>query len=502
MKSRLGTAATLVAGLALLVGVLYHRSLDVGFLSDDWYFLRIAMTGGPSFLPRIDPSDSQAHHFVPIGELWFYLLFEIFDLNSRAWHSAKLLLHALNAALVYVVARRVMHTSREGALLASIAFAACFLYYESVIWIAGLFYVGAAPFFLLSLLFYSSFLESGGALRYLAYVACFLMALLCIEGGVAVLGAAFLLDLLRPSPEVRAWVKLLGSCVRQTPALVAFLAYWLWRFIVLDAGRGASEAVPVVKMAGTTVYALFGFFSAGIPHVYLSFFEVKRLAAAVVLTLCFIVIARGNWRVRFCLLAFVAAYSPYIALSGLNARYFYLPGIFSALFLGVLLDRPIVSLGDARISPKALLIGCAATLIATSVSYRQERLEEWEMAASQTAVALTEIQRSLVADPDLFERGAAVVDVPDSVGSPWGTSFPAYIFRNGLAEAISIEIFRNPVALPELDFVRSTRQVDWIANGRGPLSEAQITDLSRNRAQIRFAASPPAAPIVVHGGGD
>ena len=102
---------TVLAGLAVIFAVaglfVFARGLDNGLVSDDWVFLDQAFrAAGPAGM--LSASSFGSSHFVrPIQSLITWSLFWTFGVVPLPYHLASLLLHLVNSALLYLLARRL-----------------------------------------------------------------------------------------------------------------------------------------------------------------------------------------------------------------------------------------------------------------------------------------------------------------------------------------------------------------------------------------------------------
>jgi hypothetical protein len=128
-------------------------------------------------------------HYIPVTWLTFGLDFTLWDMNPIGYHLTNNLLHAANAAVFYLVARRLLAAaSPEGrpgvdlaAAMATLFFAMHPLRAESVAWATERRDVLSGLFFLLSVLLYLSAADASRArrgARLAASVGCFALGLL------------------------------------------------------------------------------------------------------------------------------------------------------------------------------------------------------------------------------------------------------------------------------------------------------------------------------------
>jgi len=139
----LGTVALLV-----LVLLAYAPALDAGFVWDDDYFVTDNETlRDLAGLRRIWTELGARSQYYPLVFSSFWLEYRLWGLRPAGYHAVNIALHALNAALLWFVLRRL---SVPGAWVAAAVFAVHPVHVESVAWIterknvlSGLFYLSA-----------------------------------------------------------------------------------------------------------------------------------------------------------------------------------------------------------------------------------------------------------------------------------------------------------------------------------------------------------------------
>jgi tetratricopeptide (TPR) repeat protein len=167
--------------LAVGVFVLYHEALWFKFVSYDddryvtdnpvvalgltWEGVKYAFTTG------------DATNWLPLTWLSHMALVEMFEFNAMPHHLLNIVVHALNAVLLFVVLRRFTGQVWPSAAVAAI-FALHPLTVESVVWVSerkGLF---NGLFWLLGFLAYGRYVRGGKARYYALTALCFALALL------------------------------------------------------------------------------------------------------------------------------------------------------------------------------------------------------------------------------------------------------------------------------------------------------------------------------------
>jgi tetratricopeptide (TPR) repeat protein len=127
-------------------------------------------------------------HYVPLSWMTLGLDYTLWGMDPRGYHLTSLVIHAANAAVLFLVARRLLSaamgdaasdaTAAMGAVFAALLFAVHPLRVESVAWATERRDVLSGLFYSLSLLLYLQFAETSGRQRYWAAVSVFAMALL------------------------------------------------------------------------------------------------------------------------------------------------------------------------------------------------------------------------------------------------------------------------------------------------------------------------------------
>ena len=189
--------AGLLALLFAAVAVGYWPAIDGAFIWDDTVLLSEApLVHAPDGLRRFWLT-TEAPDYWPLTNTTFWLEWRLWGTNTAGYHATNLLLHAVEAALVWALLRRL---GVGGAYLAALLFAVHPVNVESVAWIAQRKNLVALLFFLPSLLFYlvaederkAGGREAAAPRWYWASFACFVLAMLG-KGSVATLPVVLLL---------------------------------------------------------------------------------------------------------------------------------------------------------------------------------------------------------------------------------------------------------------------------------------------------------------------
>jgi protein O-mannosyl-transferase len=146
-----------LAGILLIiaaVSIAYLPSISGGFVFDDDIHLTenkfIKATDGPYKIW----STSESHDYWPITDTTYWIEWRLWKMHPTGYHVTNLILHVIEALLVWLILRKV---SIPGAFLAALIFALHPVNMESVAWIASRKNLMAMLFFLLSILWYIRF---------------------------------------------------------------------------------------------------------------------------------------------------------------------------------------------------------------------------------------------------------------------------------------------------------------------------------------------------------
>ncbi len=233
-EPRLWPDRLLLPAVFLVAVLVYLPTLFLGFLSDDYVITaHVAEAKSPlSFFAFHQAARLyRALHFTS-----WWGQYHLWGYAPLGYHAVSLLLHSLNAVLVYLLGRRVMNR-RAPALVAALLFAVHPLHTESVAWVSGQVDLLATLLSLLSLYCLDRFLHAPRTRPLLLVAAglCFALAVLTKESAAALPLVAVLWTLLRVEKERRRAV---------WPVAVAFgavlLGYVGVRLVSLGTLAGAS----------------------------------------------------------------------------------------------------------------------------------------------------------------------------------------------------------------------------------------------------------------------
>jgi len=270
-------------------------------------------------------------NYHPVTELSFAVSNSLFGERAGAHHAANLLLHLLNAALVFALLLR-LSGRRAPAFAAALIWALHPVNVESVAWIAERKNLLYAFFYLAALIAYLRHLDAGGRKYYLAALALFLLAL----GAKA---AAVTLPLALLLAEAAAPGKRLGAdSVKRTLPFFAAAVFFTGLAVAAQSSEGRILTARAPELL--SFYLAKTVFPAGLSAVYpygetLAAFKAAQLLyliPALLFAGAFWAACLTNAAAAWGLAFFAVHILPYISLipvGGIIAadRYLYLPAI-------------------------------------------------------------------------------------------------------------------------------------------------------------------------------
>ncbi|HEX9987599.1 MAG TPA: glycosyltransferase family 39 protein [Chloroflexia bacterium] len=438
----------LVALLLACALTLFLPSLGGYFLSDDFVLLtwtRVASVGEVAGF--FDPGTFWFYR--PMVKVVYWLGQSIFGLRAAPFHLFSLVLHWLNAYLVYRLIARQKDTRWVAGLAAALLFLLNAHHAETISWIAAIGDLIAACCTLSALILFQRYLEGHSALSLVASVALFALGLLSRETAM-MLPALLLLSLLvlpGEGSESRAAVPL----SRLATAFAAYAAVLLGYLAVQLLGRTSTQAV--LGRGGlqfralnldSILLAIMDYAHGLVPGgSLLAQLPLDALRVVVWFEwLAVLVLAVALWRVGYRLALFGLLWlllTPllFIFFSGPSDRYFYLPSIGYAIFVAALLiallawvrkrlpQLHIPARVTAGILIAALLLFQAVDLLA--------RENNWRIAGQATGGVFNDIRQAIPAPRDY--SAFYFVDLPMFLnGVP--------TFQNAVQEGVQL-IFDN-----------------------------------------------------------
>jgi protein O-mannosyl-transferase len=417
--------AVVYAGIGLLA---YARILNTFFVADDFAFLDV-ISRAPSI--SVIFSALAERYFRPVVVLVYYLNYKISGLSPWTYHVSIVLVHAVNAWLVFLLGR-TLDPERPPiiAALAGLLFLVFGGHAEAVTWIGGMADPLITCFLLLALLLFQHALVSPRPIP--LFVATWLsvtMALLTKESAAVFLGFAAVVTLLgRASVPDRPRIRRAAIGVAVVVLLLA--GYFLVRrhvlgftFVNLE-GLGTSSNLLTTARA----FVLRSFFPYGplVVRVWIHSLDKYVLFPAAVAALLFV--RRHDWRPLALLTAcFVLAIAPVLPLSIAIARpdserLIYLPSAFACLLLVWFLHAALRRLWPVATIVLVCSIGHVLAL---------DRVNRRWVTAAMLTRGITSSFREVMRDHGRPGLPVYVLNVPDSVGG-------AFVYRRGFHDSLRL----------------------------------------------------------------
>ncbi len=444
--------------LFLLLGIfLYYRIFGNFFVSDDFHWLSIAKHTGwgiDIFLTNYQ-GDNQGGVYSPVLVLIFQLFYHLFALKYWAYHLASIVLHSVNAWLVYLLFKRLFvflgkEKVGQWAPVAGLLFLFWPVHSEAVAWLSAWPHLWATMFYLLSFIFYLNFRSQGRWWRLLFSFIFFVLSLLVKEIAISLPFIIFIWEAYLSDSKTKKF-SLYFSVIMYFVLLAAFL---LVRYFVTGIFFGYYGSS---SLAGSLTGPLGNFFVVGldmftfgflrIPAYKLVYYYPEALAILILVSLAsyfLFLLLKKNYLQFTLFFSFLLALSPMLLLgmhrtSFAGQRYLYLPLVFLIFWLLYLLFR----LSWPRIVKAVIVV--IFFLIGLPMTY--DRLDIWRSAADlsrQIVLSYQEIDRP-------GENTFLSVGLPDNLSG-------AEVFRNNLEQALEFYYPDNPpTILPIYAYVTLNR---------------------------------------------
>ncbi len=322
-----------VVGMALAGALAMHTAtLGAYFFEDDVQWLLSGLTAP---LSRLVSLTGRQHFYRPVIELYFAVQTHSWGASPFAFHLTNVLLHALNGALVFLLASRIFRRPVP-AFVASSLFVLHPRAVEMVAWISGVTGVLMTTFVLLTLILWVRFLDTRRRVWQAFSVLTCAVALLAHEAAVVLAALLPLLALHLQPPGAAsepAGRRPLARTARDLlPYALLVLAFgWLSHevnqrnYVVVEGHyRLGWHAVTNMAHYAVSLYV-------GRPQTLVLWLTALALAAAAMM---------GTGALRFGAFWILVSLAPYSLFLWANTnRYLYLPAIGFCLVVADLLRR-------------------------------------------------------------------------------------------------------------------------------------------------------------------
>ncbi len=407
-------------GLALLLLLAYFPILPGGFLNDDHVHIAHFLDRGRDYVQGSGLGYWFFEHngavFLRPVLQWLWLSNYIFwGVSATGYYLTNILLHVLNAFLVYLLIWRVIR-HRLGAAAGAILFALHPTHPNSVAWIADGVDVLAALFSLLCAVFFVLYRQRGERRFFALSASAFALATLTKESTVALPIALLAYDILFTFRR-RGW-----STVWAQAAIWSLVpAYFVFRFLAVGGIAGAGNT----KLAGYGWDLFFQFYVLALAKPFLSDMNTALLLMVFALLAVLLVAFRrtlGLWLG----LAWIASTLLPASAAYVADRLIYIPSVGLAVAQAAVLvevHKRRTSLSQAAAVVLFLVVASAYGLGLVS------RVDDWAGAGTLSSVVPQELRKLQASFPE--NSRVYFVGIPEIVRGVdvYGGNFP-FAIRN------------------------------------------------------------------------
>lgn len=422
--------------------LLYSPALTAFFVSDDFDWVNRVKSLSPLthnyFLTNADGARASGV-YRPLTIISFWANYWLADLDSSFFHLFSVILHALNAFLVFYFLKLILKPacsvgepacsvgrSDVAAIIAGLFFAVLPNHSEAVSWISGRGDVLATFFYLLAAILYIAFRQKGGGWRLAVSLGCFLLALFSKEMAITLPAILLAYEAIWQIRQIKQVI------VYLLPFFVVLAGYFVLRFFATGLFYGF-YGNSNLNFSFQRAWEMLGggwlsnFLNGAQVLVY---WPVLPLA---VISLCILIGALLHTEARrayiFGAIFFVLTLAPVVYLqldhlTGEGERFIYLPSVgFSilvAILMGDLLGR----------KSKAFLPISVALVVSIYFSWMLwNKNINWQRAGELSRSLLFNFGQTV--DLTKPNQGVVILGLPDNFRG-------AQVFRNGWLAALDL----------------------------------------------------------------
>lgn len=479
--------------LAAVILVLYAPTVRNGFVSDAYLFLGMAASGRESVL-----ASHGGYHYYPLSVGVFFLQYALWGLEPSGFHWTAIALHVVTSLLVVRLGRS-LELSAAVSWSAAFLFATNGLIHEVPLWAIGAFYSLSTCLYVGALLAYLDHVRTARRRSLVAMLILLAGALLAHEQSVTlipVFGLAAVLVAARLASIPRmVWWRRAKELLPAVGVLAGYfvlklalsdgtdLAPGLWESPFRRVGPFALHLLRVIVPNLSKTWA-WQALDPSLPS------WAANLSRAALVALVGVGCMRLSPRLRFLALWTALHVGVMVLAIGMASRHYYLPLVPASLLIASLLARAAETaaewLGPTRIRPGAerwvlpLLVAPLLFAGLTTVTFRKA---VWAEAAALSENLIRQMAEASQAAP--AARALYVVDLPD--GLPLGESDPAYVFRLGLEDALTL---RRIGPFPTITRLHSHPPARWKEPYGRPATEYEIAALAADPANLVLRYDP------------
>lgn len=449
--------------LLVFIVALFFSVYDYYFVGDDFTWFRwvsecynglVKSSQCSPFAKTIFGYFTQANGFFyrPGTKIYFYFMYSAFWLNQTVYHIVSIFLHFCAAALVFLIAKKIM---KDYFLAVVCAFLFVILsgYSETIFWISATGFLFNGVFSLLGLLLFIYWKEKQSRIYLILSVLSVVCSLLFHELGVIVPFLIILYDIVYGEKFVPSRSRFKKYYLAY---LIPLIPYFMLRFIAQSHWSGGDYNYNLLKVpynfVGNTIsyffLALFGPASLPISTALRNFSKVHIIIAGIALlgvlyvlgifyrkVVRNMVIEERNI-VIFGFLFAVIALLPFLGLGNVTSRYSYLASVGFVILLSLGFKKLyLYLLSNGREIAIAIMIVIALVFTSLHLFQLQKISSDWQHAGEKSKTFLISLDEAYVDYWGTEPMKFYFVNVPIRHGDAW-------VFPVGLSDAAWF-VFRN-----------------------------------------------------------
>lgn len=132
----------------------YSQCITLPFIQDDWGLIRAFQAQETSALLVNYLTPANKFFFRPLGQVYLLAIFRLFGMLPAIFHTFALCIHILNSYLVFSIFRHLTRDLTLSVVTGAIYTAAVAVHLDPLCWAVGIYDLGGALFFLLSILLF------------------------------------------------------------------------------------------------------------------------------------------------------------------------------------------------------------------------------------------------------------------------------------------------------------------------------------------------------------
>jgi len=487
MKRILTTPIAIILYLLIFSFGVFWQSIGNYFVADDFVWLRsvadCTLTNCQSPLTTITNFFTHSGNFFyrPATDLYFYIMYAIFGLNSSFYHGVSVFLLFICAASIFVIARNVLKNSFF-AFLVAVAFIVISGHYEAVIWISAIGHLAASTLTLLGLALYVLWRERKRSIYVILSLICIAIAPFFHEFGIIAPLFVLVYDLVwnrgkNTEKYLKRWWDLIYLLI-----IPAYLATKLFSGSWWSHGDYTYNLIKlpynvIGNFFGYIVLLVFGTHSLSYYEILRSFGRQNLLLAAgvviVILVICAVLVylllkKRKSESVKIVILSFllfIVPLLPFLGLGNIASRYSYLSA-FGLLLLAVyLLQRLYIWMRKINTQGAYAVVLLLAVVFIGFHGHEITRINtDWDKAGIVTNNMLIDFSNAYNSpnNGDTLPQTNTFyfINVPKTYGEAW-------VFPVGLKDALWFTFQnKNLTVIEATDATKALEDASKVKNGK------------------------------------